>query len=602
MRKAMRSTMNRTMSLIFLVSALTAMGQVSTRGYDNARTGMNSAETHLNQLSVSYNGLRVTGTVTLPGDKRGMEAQPLIDDANNVMILATLNNTVMGVNPATGQTLWTTNLGVSVTGSPKIDMHLINDHWGCLSTGVIIPSTHRFYTACWISIDKSGTPASGRYFLFALNTKDGSQTMQPVPLQGADTSMWKQRSSLLYVPKYNTIFIAHGSVYETASGYTGGITAFDVASAKIKTLPFSVGIWMAGCGLISDANGYIYAVTGNGDFDPAQGWYGESFIKMTYDTASMALKVIDQWSPWTDEQRTGQSKPPAGAKLSGLSMPSEALKPVGGNMSISLKNASVKSTINDKGEITALVYPSMAQGSWSDEDWGSAGPACIFSLGECIVAGKDGIGYPISTTSLGGTTASTVGTQANYKKLVSPCVWLTMSPGNNTSCSPVDAKTLNFFPWGDTAHLHMTPVQVYDPVLKAWTIFVWGENEQLHKWQVKNGITYVAQSNEYASIESRNRAPGGMPGGFCSASSNNGAENSMLLYCSIPYGDANSTITNGRLLVYDPIHLASDGSLKVLWDSQKWGIAYIYNKFMPPMVWKGRVYLPTYSGTVLIIQ
>jgi hypothetical protein len=30
----------------------------------------------------------------------------------------------------------------------------------------------------------------------------------------------------------------------------------------------------------------------------------------------------------------------------------------------------------------------------------------------------------------------------------------------------------------------MTPVQFHDPLLKAWTIFVWGENAQLHKWKI----------------------------------------------------------------------------------------------------------------------
>jgi hypothetical protein len=90
-----------------------------------------------------------------------------------------------------------------------------------------------------------------------------------------------------------------------------------------------------------------------------------------------------------------------------------------------------------------------------------------------------------------------------------------------------------------------------------------------------------------------------MPGGFCSGSGT--GETSLLLFCSIPYGDANANVVNGRLLVYDPVHLAADGSLQVLWDSQQWGIAYVYNKFMPPTVWNGRVYLPNYQGGVMVL-
>jgi len=127
---------------------------------------------------------------------------------------------------------------------------------------------------------------------------------------------------------------------------------------------------------------------------------------------------------------------------------------------------------------------------------------------------------------------------------------------------------LDFFPGGDTAHLHMTPVQFFDPVLKSWTIFVWGENQQLRKWAVdKTGaLSLVAEGHEFASVNVRGEPPGGMPGGFCSGSSNGDDANSAILVCTIPYGDANTNVVNGRLLVYDPVHLAADGSLNVLWD------------------------------------
>ena len=81
-------------------------------------------------------------------------------------------------------------------------------------------------------------------------------------------------------------------------------------------------------------------------------------------------------------------------------------------------------------------------------------------------------------------------------------------------------------------------------------------------------MTYIAKSHEYASVNVRGNPPGGMPGGFCSGSSNGADPDSAILVCTIPYGDANANVVNGRLLVYDPVHLAADGSLKVLWDSQ----------------------------------
>jgi hypothetical protein len=269
-------------------------------------------------------------------------------------------------------------------------------------------------------------------------------------------------------------------------------------------------------------------------------------------------------------------------------------------MNMPLGDATFVTNMNERGAPVLLVFPNMATGAWSDEDWGSAGPACIFAIGVCVATGKDGIAYPIRTSNLGGTTVADLGNaRANCAKLAAPPVWLTMSPGPVDPC-PNDPRTLNFLPWGDSAHLHMTPVQFFDPVLRAWTIFAWGENAQLHKWRVSDAgaLTYIAQSHEYASADVRGNPPGGMPGGFCSGSSNGADPDSAILVCTIPYGDANAQVVNGRLLVYDPVHLAGDGSLRVLWDSQRWGIPFLFNKFNPPVIDGGQIYVPNYNGGV----
>ena len=256
--------------------------------------------------------------------------------------------------------------------------------------------------------------------------------------------------------------------------------------------------------------------------------------------------------------------------------------------------------MNEQGKPVLLVYPDMATGNWSDEDWGSAGPACIFSMGVCVAAGKDGIGYPVKTANLGGRTVADLDRpKTNCGKLAGKPVWLTVSPGPVDPC-PTDPRTLNFMPWGDSAHLHMTPVQLFDPLLKSWTIFVWGENAQLHKWAVSSTgtLTYLAESNEFASADVRGNTPGGMPGGFCSGSSNGADPDSAILVCTIPYGDANAEVVNGRLLVYDPVHPTAAGTLPVLWDSQRWGVQFRFNKFNPPVIDGGQIYVPNYNGGV----
>jgi hypothetical protein len=594
-----------------------------TRSADNARSGWNPHETQLTQASVASKGIIRATIIPVIGDARGVEAQPLIlpnvktkRGTRDVMVLPSMADIVRGVDAHDGSGIWQVTLGTPITGSQNIDSHQINQFWGCLSTGVIDPDTQRLYQVCWVSPDKTGHPRTARYFMFVLKVADGSQVVPPVLIQGKsgtqdfNAAMRKQRSSLVEtnINGVKTVFGCSGTTYETGAGASGYCFAFDVASNTVSamlalTAGEGAGVWMAGQGAAADSQGYLYVTTGNGDFDGVSQW-GESFLKLKYTPASegtpASLQVIDHWTPWTDLARTGQTAAAAAMKLAGVSAPSEAIKPVGSRMNMSLKDAKLVPMVNDQGTPVLLVYPQMATGNWSDEDWGSAGPACIFSIGICIATGKDGIAFPIKTASLGGTTLTDLSNpKANCAKLAAPPVWLTMSPGPVDPC-PADPRTLNFFPWGDTAHLHMTPVQFFDPVLQSWTIFAWGENSQLHKWSISStgNLTYLAESNEYASADVRGNPPGGMPGGFCSGSSNGADPNSAILVCTIPYGDANAQVVNGRLLVYDAVHLAADGSLKVLWDSQRWGVQFLFNKFDPPVIDGGQIYVPNYNGGV----
>ncbi len=604
-------------------SAQSAMAPWLTRSADNARSGWNAHETQLTADLIEAKGVVRSTIIPLVGDARGMEAQPLIlpnvqtaRGLRDVMVLPSMANVVRGVDAHDGSGIWQVALGAPVIGSKAIDMHVINQHWGCLSTGVIDADTRRLYQVCWVSTDGTGDPRTARYFMFVLNVADGGLAAPPVAIQGRSggqdfaSQMRKQRSSLVEttVGGVKTVFGCAGTIYETASGASGFCFAFDVATNRISAMlalsaGAGAGVWMAGQGIVADAAGDLYVLTGNGDFDGVSQW-GESFLKLKYVPASgarpAALRVVDHWTPWTDLTRTGQ-RPAQGDKMSGMSAPSEEIKrPVGGGMSMSLSNARLVPTLNDRGVPTLLVYPQLASGQWADEDWGSAGPACLFAIGVCVATGKDGVAYPINASRPGGTTtADLAAPKANCAKLAAPPVWLTVSPGAVDPC-PADPKTLNFFPGGDSAHLHMTPVQFFDPVLQSWTLFAWGENAQLRKWAVdKTGaLTLVAQGHEYASADVRGEPPGGMPGGFCSGSSNGAAAGSAILVCTIPYGDANARVVNGRLLIYDPVYLAADGSLKVLWDSQTWGVQFLFNKFDPPVIDGGQIYVPNYNGGV----
>jgi hypothetical protein len=117
---------------------------------------------------------------------------------------------------------------------------------------------------------------------------------------------------------------------------------------------------------------------------------------------------------------------------------------VRGGMSLSIQDASLVGQINEHGEPVLLIFPKMGSGNCSDEHWGWAGPACLFSIGVCLATGKDGIAYPSKTANLGGTTP-TDNAKANCAELAAPPVWLTMSPGP-VDPSPANPTTFSFFP------------------------------------------------------------------------------------------------------------------------------------------------------------
>jgi hypothetical protein len=603
-----------------------------TRTADTSRSGWNSNETVLTQASVRAKGVSFKTVIPVIGDARGMEAQPLILPnvkttlgVRDVMVLPSMADVVRGVDAHDGSGIWQTNLGTPIQGSGAIDFHVINDKWGCLSTGVIDPDTARDYQVCWTSPDNSRNPDTARYFMFVLNVSDGSQAVPPVLIDGLDFNADKRKArssaALINQNGVKTILQCTGSVNETTNGPSGYCFAFDLATNKVTAMMSTsksqgAGIWMAGAGLACDANQDCYAMTGNGAFDGVNQW-GESFIKIRYtpaqNGAAASLKIVDHWTPWTDNARAGAANAAPAAKLAGMSMESEEVRPVGAGMSMSMANARVEAVKNAQGQAVLLVWPQLSPQARTDQDLGSGGLAYIAALNIVCGGGKDGLLYCLNAGNMGGTKpADFANAKANCAKLVGGTpVWATMDPGNTIQPCPQDPRNLNFLPFGDTAHIHAPPVVMFDPLLNAWTMFVWGENQQLHKWKLSATAApqYIAQSREFASPDVRGNSPGGMPGGFCAGSSNGRDPNSYLLVCAVPHGDANANLVQGHIVIYDPVHITPDGFLAKLWDSDDWGWSgtqvdakyRFFNKFMPPVIDGGEIILPNYAGGVVLI-
>jgi hypothetical protein len=588
---------------------------VLTRGYNNARTMANTTETVLVASNVKPYGVKKIFSLPFEGDARGCEAAPLIVSGvkfpdgrtHNISLSATMANQIYCHDADTSQLLWEVTLDNPIDGSTKIDSYLINDHWGILSTPVIDTDTMTLYCVTWSVTSKSNADGGssndgGIFMVHAVALQTGAESSTPLSLEGATYTaagktttfksvMRKQRASLLLtdVAGTKTIFIGCGSMAETASTSQGWIIAIDIASWKIAaTFATTVtgsgaGVWQAGAGLVADANGFIYCMTGNGDFDAVTNW-GEAFLKLQY--TAMKLEVVDWFAPYLDDERNGKN------------VSDDAATP-----SIDAPDATNARPLQLAAQ--AVGAAAMSMGDWGDQDLGSGGPVLDETHGILFGAGKDGVLYAVNVENMGKTQPADL-TEANsaknYAKLSFPPIFFTYyQPGNPAPNAIADLNVL----YGNVTHHQHGEMILWESATHGWMLFCWGENGNLRAWSITgSSIQYLACSAEVASVDCAGITGGGMPGGMISLSSN--GANDGIVWASIPYGNANTTITPGRLLAYDAQNFGTyaDGSKQLvpIWDSQDWNIQYLHNKFNRPVVANGKLYLPTYNGRTDVYQ
>jgi hypothetical protein len=497
---------------------------VLTRAYDNARTGANTQEAALTAASVGTRGVRRLFSLTLPGDHRGAEAQPLI---------------VAGVQMPDGS-----------VGKARHGLHAVR-----ITTG---QDEHPR------PIDFEGAvydPGHG------------------APQQAFGSAGRKQRASLLL--EHGTVFVAFGSLRETGKEARGWIIACDVQSWSIAAVwaaaarGFGGGIWQAGSGLASDGQGHIVCMSGNGTFDAQTDW-AECILKLQYTRPAGgqkgSLAVADWFTPWTDDGRVGLDR--------------------GGD------------DFNHPSPTNRRLYTELKGAGWDDMDLGSGGPVVDRAHGLVVASGKDGVLYVAKVNAMGKTRPDDLDhPKVNYARLAAPPIWFTFFPGFQVDPAPNDIKTLNNHFFNRTHHQHGAPLLWHSPD-HGTMLFCWGENSNLRAWTLGGDgkATYLACSAEVASAQAPDNTFGGMPGGMMCLAANGNVRNTGVVWACIPYGDANQTVTNGRLLAYDATAFGTfgDGSrqLRVLWDSQDWNLTFLFCKFTPPVVANGKVYVPTYGARI----
>lgn len=302
---------------------------VLTQHYDNARSGLNASETRLSPSNVSAKGFGKLFTHLVDGQ---VYAQPLYvarlsvpgKGTRNVVFVATQADTVYAFDAdnargANAQPLWQaslvdsahgaasgatavpiTELGVNSQGQPLCTD--IAPQIGVTGTPVIDRASGTLYVEA-----KSKEGGAIVHRLHALNIATGQEKPgSPVAIPGAlampepfDPLWHVNRPALLL--DHQTVYVSFGTHCDGLEQhpYRGWMFSFDAQTLAPKAvIPMTKGqanagsIWMSGAGPAADAQGNVYAVTGDGDFDGVNN-LGDSVIKLS----GPSLILTDLFSP-----------------------------------------------------------------------------------------------------------------------------------------------------------------------------------------------------------------------------------------------------------------------------------------------------------------
>jgi hypothetical protein len=311
--------------------AAAAFGQTFTSQYDNARTGANVRETMLTPRSVNPEHFGKQFIMPVDGD---VFAEPLYvpkltipgKGVHDAIIVATEADSVYAFD-ATGspkEPLWRVSFADPAHGIepvPAMDARcpFIAPQVGITSTPAIDPAAGTLYVV-------ARTKEKDLYYqrLHALDVATGAErpgspvTIRATVKGSGVLGMSKDISfHALYENPRAALLVANGNVYIAWGSacdvrpYFGWVMAYDARTLK-QTAVFNAapaageaGIWQSDTGIAADAEGNVYAVTGNGGFTAAKGGsdYGDSVLKLGLANGSIAVR--DYFTPYNESALNG---------------------------------------------------------------------------------------------------------------------------------------------------------------------------------------------------------------------------------------------------------------------------------------------------------
>jgi hypothetical protein len=552
------------------VSAARAV-DVTTRAFDNNRSGWNSSETIF--TSGNLGTLHLTRTFAV--DEK-VEAQPLV--VGNVLYVFTMNNSVYRFDVDTGALLNSRTLANAIdpcVQPGQMDMWCVYHKWGIAATPVIDPATNTLYVVTFQRAPGSADNGNREHHLWTLDATTLENQQPEILIQGnadnggkhfntgTQTPYQKLRASLaLSETAGNKALIVMFSMNgENPAGPGNGfVFAYDTRGLQHKagfTATPAIwcvtpnggagGVWMAGSAPAIAGND-IYFTTGNGSIGNNN--FGESFVKLTYTPGSAGnqggkplLELSDFWTAFDDNAR-----------------------------------------------------------AFNDEDLGSAGVMLVPGFQSLLGGGKDGVLYNLNRANLGHNSWTP------HFNLPFVATYLPNAPngaaGLPTSTAPnpnwpivkLDRNLHDGTPDQKMHHIHGTPV--YLPMGNHGNVYVWGENERVKVYNYNFGNQRIDAFRNQGTVYSSagKPPPGGMPGGMLAISSNGTTKGSAVLWATIPKnGDANQAVVAGSFVAFDATTIVNNKELKKLFSFDY----NFFSKFTPPVVVNGKAYVATFGNSVL---
>lgn len=300
---------------ITVTGSLPAPQAVVTWGYGNSRNNVNAKEYTLTPTNVNTTRFGKKFVYSVDGYIYGQPlfvpaVSPIAGGTHNVIYVATENNSVYAFDAEGGGLLWKTVLGLAPAVCSDWDACGVAPAVGVTATPVIDLSLNTIY------VEAKGRTSDGTYVqqLYALSISDGTNRAgSPVNITastagtgydsvGGIVTLNEKRSfcRAALLESGGVIYMAFATT-DDLDPYHGWILGYN-ANTLSQVVVFNdskngsrAGIWMGGAGLAADANGLIYASTGNGSWSGFNNW-GQTYLKL--QPSGGTLQVADYFTPF----------------------------------------------------------------------------------------------------------------------------------------------------------------------------------------------------------------------------------------------------------------------------------------------------------------